>query len=116
MKEVCLSVQNRIDKASLFTSITGLLRGQSTETLYKVSWVLAMRRDGSLTLQHFAWEREQEVFRLLEDMVQITPGKLLPKGLTGYYSVAPSVTIAIHELVDLVRDLKVIGVLQEDDA
>lgn len=111
-----MSVQNRIDKASLFTSITGLLRGQSVETLYKVSWILAMKREGSITLQHLVWEREPDVFGLLEDMVQITPGKLLPKGLSGYYSVAPSVTIAIHELVDLVRDLKVIEVLKEDDA
>lgn len=76
-----------------------------------------MRREGSITLQHLVWEREPGVFGLLEDMVRITPGKLLPKGLSGYYSVAPNVTIAIHELVDLVRDLAVINVLtKEDDA
>lgn len=111
-----MSIQDKIDKASLFESITGLLRGQSVETLYKVSWILAMKREGSITLQHMVWDRELDVFGLLEDMVRITPGKLLPKGLSGYYSVAPSVTIAIHELVDLVRDLKIIGVLQEEDA
>lgn len=100
-----MSAQTRIDKAGLFESITRLLRGESVETLYKVSWVLDMRRRGLLSVQHTAWNREPEVFNLLKDMAQITPDRLLPKGLTGYYSVAPKATIAIHELVDLVRDL-----------
>lgn len=108
-------VQTRIDKASLFESITRLLRGESVETLYKVSWVLDMRRRGLLPVQHVAWNREPEVFELLNNMAQITPNGFLPKGLTGYYSVAPKVIIAIHELVDLVRDLCVIHALDSCD-
>lgn len=108
-------VQTKMTKASLFESITRLLRGETAETLYKVSWILAMRRDGLLTVQHTAWEREPEVFELLNNMAKITPNGLLPKGLAGYYSVAPKVTIAIHELVDLVRDLCVTHILDSCD-
>lgn len=116
MKEVRLSGHKELTKPELFESITEILRNESEDTLYKVSWILAMRRKGMVQLQHVAWGLEPEAVDMLNCISQLSPNGLLPKGLTGYYSVASNTTIAIHELVNLVRDLKVIGVLQEEDA
>lgn len=116
MNEVHLSGHKEMTKPELFESITKILRNETTDTLYKVSWILAMRRKGMLKVQHTAWGLAPEVVAVLNCIAQLSPNGLLPKGLTGYYSVASNVTIAIHELVDLVRDLKVIGVLKEENA
>lgn len=111
-----MSGHEALTKPELFESITEILRNESEDTLYKVSWILAMRRKGIVQLQHVAWGLEPEAVDMLNCISQLSPNGLLPKGLTGYYSVASNVTIAIHELVDLVRDLKVIGVLKEENA
>ena len=111
-----MSGHEALSKPELFESITEILRNESEVTLYKVSWILAMRRKGMLQLQHIAWQLEPEVLSMLNCIAQLSPNGLLPKGMVGYYSVASNVTIAIHELVDLVRDLKVIGVLKEESA
>ena len=111
-----MSGHEALTKPELFESITKILRNETTDTLYKVSWILAMRRKGMVQLQHVAWGLEPEAVDMLNCISQLSPNGLLPKGMVGYYSVSPRVTVAIHELVDLVRDLKVIGVLKEDDA
>lgn len=116
MKEGRLSGHKEMTKPELFESITKILRNESNDTLNKVVWLLAMRRKGMVQLQHVAWGLEPEAVDMLNCISQLSPNGLLPKGMVGYYSVSPRVTVAIHELVDLVRDLKVIGVLKEDDA
>lgn len=103
-------------KPELIESITEILQNAPHDTLYKVSWALNMRREGMLKVQHVAWGHSPEVVAVLNCIAQLSPHGLLPKGLTWYYSVDYNVTIAIHELVDLVRDLKVIGVLKEENA